>query len=116
MARNTDVSGQTFSEDEWETVAEQRSRIVFDEDGDTWTGTYEGVQEVPDPENAGEFFTYLNFRGDDNEGYQMSASYMLRKAFINGNIPAGTYVKITRTGTTAAKHGTMTNFKVQTRR
>ena len=99
--------------EQWETVAEARNRIVFDADGDVWEGYFEGGQTVHD-DAKDEDYEYLNFRDEAGDGYMVSKSYQLGKA--TDELPVGTYVRITRTGTTVTRNGTMTNFKVQARR
>lgn len=97
---------------EWDLVAEARTKVIFDTDGDVFEGTYEGPEQIPDP-NTGEIYEYLNFRkGDD--GYTTSANYQLARAF--SNVTPGTYVRITRLGQSSVAKGFMTNFKVQARR
>jgi hypothetical protein len=101
------------TETQWEVVSENRARIVFDTTGDTWEGFYEGPQTITDP-NTQEEYEYLNFRDDTGEGYMVSASYQLSRAFAE--MAPGTYVKLIVTGFTDTKRGKMTNFKVLARR
>lgn len=103
----------TDTADEWETVAEARTKMLFDTDGDEFIGFYEGPELIEDP-NTGEAYEYLNFRNDDGAGVTTPANYQLGRAF--GDMPTGSYVKITRLGTSKTDKGTMTNFKVQRRR
>jgi hypothetical protein len=100
------------SEDTWTTISENRSRIVFDTVGDVWEGYYEGPDKIADP-NTEEVYDYLNFRDEAGDGYMVSASYQLSRAFAD--VPEGTYVRLTVTGFTDTRRGRMTNFKVQRR-
>ncbi|HEY6018466.1 MAG TPA: hypothetical protein VIY48_00765, partial [Candidatus Paceibacterota bacterium] len=97
----------------WETVQEARTKMIFDEDGDTFQGTYEGTELITDPNN-GEVYEYINVRDDSGEPFTTSASYQLKQAMTK--IPVGSYVKLIRTGSVAAKKGTMLNFKVMVRK
>lgn len=99
--------------EEWETVSENRSRIVFDTIGDTWQGFFEGRGDITDS-NTGEEYPYLNFRDDAGDGFMVSASYQLIRAFET--IPAGSYCRLLVTGFTDTKNGKMTNFKVSVRK
>lgn len=102
--------------DGWETVAETRTKIIFDTDGDEFTGTWEGFQNITDP-NTGEVYEYANFREAGTElPVTTSASYQL-KAGLAG-VPTGTLTRLTRTGTTDMGKGKnpMNNFKVQVKR
>jgi len=100
-------------DEEWTTVAEARSRIVFDTIGDVWEGYYEGPETVHD-DVKNEDYEYLDFRDQAGDGFMASASYQLSRAFTD--IPVGTYVRMTVLGFTETRNGRMTNFKVQARR
>ena len=99
-------------EDEWETVAEARSKMLFDTDGDVYVGIWEGFEDIIDP-NTSEVYRYANFRDDDNGPVTTSAGYQLERALKE--VPTGKRVKITRTGSTDMGKGKnpMTDFKVQ---
>lgn len=99
--------------EQWETVAEARSKLIFDTDGDEWEGVFEGPEIIVDP-NTGEEYPYLNFRGNDGEAYTTSSSYQLSRAFEK--IPVGTYSKIIRKSSIKVAKGDMINFKVQIRK
>jgi len=103
-------------DDGWETVAETRTKIIFDEDGDQFTGTWEGFQNIIDP-NTGETYEYANFREDGtNLPVTTSASYALKAGLES--VQLGELVRVTRTGTTDMGKGKnpMNNFKVQVKR
>ena len=101
--------------DEWETVAEPRTKMIFDTVGDVWTGIYEGTEIIIDP-NTGESYDYLNFRDLDGEPYTTSASYTLKSGL--SKVPVGSTVKITYMSDTDMGKGKnpMKNFKIQTRK
>jgi hypothetical protein len=100
------------SEPVWTTVAEARTKIVFDTDGDVFAGFFDGPEEITNP-NTGEVYDYLNFRNDTG-AYTVSATYQLGRAFAS--IPVGTLVRITRLSESPVKTGMMTNFKVEVAR
>lgn len=82
------------TDEEWDTVsAGSASRVEFDTDGDTFTGTFNGLAKITN-EKTGEVYDYLEFTGDDGELYQISASYQLLRTFHD--IAPGTYCRITR--------------------
>lgn len=98
-------------EQQWETVAEARTKVIFDEDGDVLTAVWEGFEEITDP-NTGEIYLYANFREDD-QPVTTSAGYQLKRAL--DKVPVGKLVRLTRTGSTEVAKGKnpMTDFKVQ---
>jgi hypothetical protein len=110
MAKNT---AQQVTDDGFETVAEARTKMQFDADGDVWEGYWEGFATVTDP-NTEEEYEYMNFRDEAGDGYQVSASYQLKRAFAD--IPTGMYSRIQRLSVTSTKRGNMINFRVQVRR
>jgi hypothetical protein len=99
-------------DDEWETVAEARSKMIFDTDGDEYVGTWEGFDTITDP-NTDEKYLYANFRNADGTPVTTSASYQLERGLQS--VPVGKRVKLTRTGQTDMGKGKnpMTNFKIQ---
>lgn len=99
-------------EDEWETVAEARTKMIFDTDGDEYVGTWEGFEDIIDPNN-GDVYKYANFRDADGTPKTTSASYQLERGLKD--VPAGRKVKLTRTGQTDMGKGKnpMTDFKIQ---
>lgn len=99
--------------EEWVTVAEARTKIIFDTDGDEWEGWFEGFEDITNP-NTGEIYIYLNFHGPDDKAYTTSGSYQLEKAFRA--IEPGTYCRMTRLSTTKTAHGDMIDFKIQVRK
>jgi hypothetical protein len=99
--------------DEWETVAEARTKIIFDTDGDVFEGYYEGPEVIIDP-NTGEAYQYLNFRKESGDGFTTSSNYQLCRAFET--MPEGTFIRIVRLSESKVAKGTMTNFRVQTRK
>jgi|SRR5215469_1112996 len=111
-----DAKTPVTPDEEWETVAETRTKIIFDTDGDQFTGVWEGLQNIPDP-NTGEVYEYLNFR-ETGTGLPVttSASYALKSGLAD--VPLGKTVRITRTGTTDMGKGKnpMNNFRVQVKR
>jgi len=111
VPKNTPVP----ADDEWETVAEARSKMIFDTDGDEFTGTWEGFENITDP-NTGEVYLYANFRNDATGPVTTSAGYQLKRGLEN--VPIGNLVKIIRTGTSDMGKGKnpMTNFTVKTRK
>jgi hypothetical protein len=107
----TDATG-----DGWETVAETRTKIIFDTDGDQFTGAWEGLENITDP-NTGEVYEYLNFReAGTNLPVTTSAGYALKSGLAN--VATGSIVRITRTGQTDMGKGKnpMNNFKVEVKR
>lgn len=97
--------------DEWETVAEARSKMIFDTDGDEYTGVWEGFETIIDP-NTGEEYLYANFRNAESGPVTTSAGYQLKRAMEK--VDTGRTVKLIRTGQTDMGKGKnpMTNFKV----
>jgi len=103
-------------DDEWETVAETRTKIIFDTDGDQFTGIWEGLENITDP-NTGEVYEYLNFReAGTSLPVTTSAGYALKSGLAD--VPLRSMVRITRTGQTDMGKGKnpMNNFKVQVKR
>jgi hypothetical protein len=111
-----DAKTPVTPDEEWETVAETRTKIIFDTDGDQFTGQWEGFQNITDP-NTGEVYEYANFR-EAGTGLPVttSASYQLKAGLVD--VPLQSMVRITRTGTTDMGKGKnpMNNFKVQVKR
>lgn len=109
---NTPVNPPVAEDDEWETVAEARSKMIFDTDGDEFVGVWEGFETVIDP-NTGEEYLYANFRNPDSGPVTTSAGYQLKRGLEN--VKTGTKVKLTRTGQTDMGKGKnpMTDFKIQ---
>lgn len=97
--------------DEWETVAEARSKMIFDTDGDTYTGVWEGFEVITDP-NTGEEYLYANFRNAESGPTTTSAGYQLKRALEK--IDPGRTVRLIRTGSTVVdkNKNPMTDFKV----
>lgn len=106
---------KTSDEDEWETVAEARSKMLFDTDGDEYIGVWEGFEIIVDP-NTSEKYTYANFRDDDNGPVTTSAGYQLSRALES--VPTGKTVRIKRTGQTSmgTNKNPMTDFKVDVKK
>lgn len=99
-------------DNEWETVAEARTKMIFDTDGDQYTGTWEGFEDITDP-NTGEVYVYANFRSPDGTPVTTSAGYQLSRALKS--VEAGRRVRLTRTGQTQTdkNKAPMTDFKVE---
>jgi len=112
----TDAKTPVTPEDEWETQYETRTKIIFDTDGDEFTGEWQGFENITDP-NTGEVYEYANFR-ENGTGLPVttSASYALKAGLLN--VPIGKQVRLTRTGQTDMGKGKnpMNNFKVQVKR
>jgi hypothetical protein len=109
------MTSNTPQDEQWETIAEHRTKMIFDTDGDEFRGTYEGFEHITDP-NTGEVYEYANFRNDDGEPLTTSASYQLKRALTN--VTPGKYVRLIRTGQTdmGKNKAPMTNFKVMVRK
>lgn len=98
----------------WETVAETRMKMRFDTDGDVFEGTWEGFEQITDP-NTGDGYLYCNFRSEERGAVTCSASYQLKQGLEK--VPVGKYVRVIRTGTTEmAKGNAMVNFTIQVRK
>lgn len=100
------------AEEEWETVAEARTKMIFDTDGDEYVGTWEGFEDIIDP-NTHDVYKYANFRDADGTPKTTSAGYQLERGLKD--VPHGKRVKLTRTGQTDMGKGKnpMTDFKIQ---
>ena len=102
------------NDEEFELVSETRGKLQFDEDGDQFTGTWEGFEDIIDP-NTEEVYVYANFRNAEFGAVAVSASYQL-KTRMEG-VPQGSRVRITRTGSTPMKKGNpMIHFRVEVAR
>ena len=98
---------------EWDLIAEARTKMIFDTDGDTWEGYWEGPEDIVDP-NTLEVYEYLNFRNDAGWGFTTPASYQLKRAMAV--IKVGTFVRIKRLSITKTAKGNMIDFRVQARK
>ena len=73
------MTSNTPEDEQWETIAEHRTKMIFDTDGDEFRGMYEGFEHITDP-NTGEVYEYANFRNDDGEPLTTSASYQIKRS------------------------------------
>lgn len=83
----------TATDDGWQVVSRgTATRLQFNDDGDMFEGVFEAHVEIPDGDDT---YRYLEFTdAATGELVQISESYQLRRAFAD--MPAGTYVRITR--------------------
>lgn len=104
-------------DDEFELVSETRGKLQMDEDGDTFTATWEGFEDITDPNpdpKTGEHpvYTYANFRNNELGAFAMSASYQLKQHMEK--VDPGTRVRVTRTGSTPMSKGNpMIHFRIE---
>ena len=112
MAEEAPVNPSVEEDEEWETVAEARTKMIFDIDGDEYVGTWEGFEDIIDP-NTGDVYKYANFRNAEDGPVTTSATYQLERGLKDVEI--GRKVKLTRTGQTDVGKGKnpMTDFKIQ---
>lgn len=98
---------------EFELVGETRGKMQFDEDGDTFTGIWEGFEEIQVPGKPEEApYLYCNFRNQEHGAFAMSASYQLEQHMRK--VETGALVRVTRTGSTKmAKGNPMIHFRVE---
>lgn len=99
----------------WESAYEgTANRLVFDTPGDQWIGYWEGFEDIEN-EKTEEVYVYATFRSpDDNERYQISASYALRKGLEN--VPKGALTRLTflkEVDTSNGKQAPMKDMKVE---
>ncbi len=101
--------------DEWEVVAEARSKMLFDTDGDQYIGVWEGFEDIIDP-NTGDVYKYANFRNDETGPVTTSASYQLERGLKD--VPHGRTVRLTRTGQTdmGKAKNPMNDFKIEVKK
>jgi hypothetical protein len=103
----------------WETVSDESpTRIIFDEIGDVFIGTYEGHEYITDPnEPESDPFDYIKIRGTDGKPYIASAGFRLIQAFEKiepGSMVRITYVKDVDMG--VAGRNPMKDYKVDIKR
>lgn len=104
---------KSTSNDGFTVVQEARTKMIFDTDGDVWTGVWEGFEIIVDP-NTGEEYLYCNFR-QDGTPYTTSAGYQLKQGLEK--VTVGHTVRLTRTGSTVIdkNKAPMTDFKIESK-
>jgi hypothetical protein len=111
-----EVVADVTKEWEWDNVVEEAGvRVIFNEDGDTFIGMYIGTEHII-PDNGGEEFDLLNFRGVDDVLYSINTAYKLENAMKQ--VQRGQWVRIQRVKEIPTKRGLqpMIDFRVDVRK
>ncbi len=122
MAKQETVSNVEFIDDgsEWDTIAEESGEAIkFEKVGDSFTGTFEGVNHVVPKDPAKEEFDQLLFRAADGRLHSTNAGYKLLETFTGEGAPAkGSRVRITLMGEVpiTGQPSPMKDFRVEVAR
>lgn len=120
---NAEVPPNEWDSEDWEVVAEPRTKATFDEIGDKVIGTWVGFEDIVRPD-TGEIMKYCNFddalagskKGAPTNVVKLtiSASYQLVKDLEN--VPHGRRVMLEYISETAVRQGNpLKNFRVSVR-
>lgn len=89
--------GEVMTDQQWDVhTAASGTKVIMDEVGDEFIGTFTGIQHVVPEDTDKEEFDQIGFTGTNGEPYTFPASYKLIRAFKT--IPVGTLCRLTLKG------------------